>query len=144
MARLDDGFSTIITLGTTGAVKLYEKTVTPPGIDGGGPNDTTTMRNTALRTKKPKKLKTMTTMSFTAAYDPAVYSEIFDEINVNQLITITFPDGSTLAVWGWLNAFTPNEITEGEQPTAEASFELSNENSADPPVEVAPVYTAPA
>lgn len=144
MARLDDGFSTKISFAADPTILMYEKTVTPPGVSGGGPNDTTTMRNTAWRTMKPKKLKTLTAAAFTAAYDPATYDEVVNNlVNVNTLITLTFSDNSTLAFYGWLNEFTPNEIQEGEQPTAGVSIEVSNEDNSTPPVETAPNYTAP-
>jgi hypothetical protein len=137
--RLDDGFSTTIAFADAAGIKLYEKTLTPPGVAGGGSNDVTTMRNTAWRTMSPKKLKTLTEASFTAAYDPAVYDTIVAQINNNQLITVTFPDDSTLAFWGWLDEFTPNEHVEGEQPTAEVTILPSNHD--DSLVEVAPVMT---
>lgn len=129
---MDDGFSTIIELLTTG-VTLYEKTVTPPGVDGGGEVDTTTMRNTTWRTRWPKKLKTLSEASVTAAYDPADFDTLNDAINVNQQIKVTFPDDGgtrvTVTFWGWLNTFTPGENTEGEQPTAEFSFIPSNQDN---------------
>tara|TARA_R110002167_G_scaffold46072_1_gene137792 strand:- start:2 stop:454 length:453 start_codon:yes stop_codon:yes gene_type:complete len=136
VTRLDDGFATTITLanGTT----LYEKSVTPPGLDGGGAIDTTTMRNTLYRTNSPKSLITLSECSVTVAYDPNAYSAIITTLNTNQLITVTFPDGTTIAFWGWLNSFTPGEATEGEQPTAEMNVVPSNHNNAAPPVEVAP------
>lgn len=141
MARMDDGFSTTITLanGTT----LFEKSVTPPGLDGGGAIDTTTMRNTLYRTNSPKSLITLSESSVTVAYDPAAYSTLITALNTNQLITITFPDTSTIAFWGFLNSFTPGENTEGEQPTAELTIIPSNHDNASPPAEVAPVITAP-
>lgn len=137
MARLDDGFATLITFAQNPTVKLYEKEVTPPGIDGGGANDTTTMRNTAYRTKAPKKLKTLADSSFKAAYDVAVYPQILAMININQLITITFPDATTLAFWGYINAFTPDALVEGAQPTASVTIIPTNQNSSG--VETAPV-----
>lgn len=137
--RIDDGFSTIISFAENTSVKFWEKEVTPPGMSGGGPNDTTTMRNTAWRTMAPKKLKTLTPVTLSAAYDPAVYDEVLAMVNVNQLITITFADGSTLAFWGWLDAFTPGAIVEGEQPVAEVSIQPSNQNGSL--VETAPVFT---
>lgn len=144
MARIDDGFSTTIGFADLASVKLYEKAVTPPSISGGGPNDTTTMQNTAWRTRSPKKLKTLGESSFTAAYDPDVYDDIAgaNGVNKNQLITITFPDGDTLAFWGWIDQFNPNEIVEGEQPTAEVTIICSNQNASG--AETAPVFTAAA
>ena len=144
MAIINDGFSTTITFGATQSgvsitTVLKEKTVTPPSVEGGGENDTTTMRNTAWRTRQPKSLLTLGEASFTAAYDAAVYDEIVDLTNVNQEITVTFPAGDTLVFWGWIDGFVPNEISEGEQPTAECRIICSNQN--DSGVETAPVYS---
>ena len=141
MGRIDDGFSTTISFADVPSVLFWEKEVTPPSVEGGGENDTTTMRNTAWRTKSPKQLKTLGESSFSAAYDPAVYDQIVDElINVNQLITITFADGATLVFWGWLDSFTPGAAVEGEQPEADVTIIASNQNVSK--VEVAPNFTA--
>jgi hypothetical protein len=141
VARIDDGFPTIISIPSHPSIKFYEKSVTPPGFDGGGENDTTTMRNTAWRTRAPKKLKTLTEMSLTVSYDAAVLDDVDAAINDNQLIEVTFPDGSTWEFWGWLNAFTPGAAEEGSQPTADVTIIPSNQN--DSGVETAPSYTAP-
>lgn len=138
MARMDDGFATLVTFEDDSSVQLWEKEVTPPGISGGGPNDTTTMKNTAWRTMAPKNLKTLTPCSFVAAYDPAVYDEIKTMLNTNQLITITFPDSSNVQFYGWIDEFTPNASVEGAQPTANVTIQPSNQN--DSGVETAPVY----
>ena len=139
--RIDDGFSTTVAFADAPGIKLYEKDITPPGVDGGGPNDTTTMRNTAWRTKSPKKLKTLDQIVFTAAYATDVYPTLVAQVNNNQLITVTFADGSTLAVWVWLDKFKPNPVKEGEQPTASCTVEISNQD--DDGDEVAPVYSEP-
>ena len=140
MARIDDGHSTTITFGTADTVLLWEKEVTPPGMEGGGANDTTTMLNSAWRTKAPKKLVSLTDASMVVAYDPAFLDDVLSMINVNQLVTITFPDGSTWEFWGWLDTFVPNANTEGEQPTAQCTIIPSNQHTSGS--EVAPVYTA--
>ena len=106
MGRMDDGYQTLIDISGT---VMWEKSVTPPGLDGGGEIDTTVMQNATYRTRAPKALVTLTNCSFTAAYDPAALTTLLSDLNVNQLITITFPDGSTLAFWGWLNSFVPGE-----------------------------------
>lgn len=143
MSRLDDGFSTIVGFADNPTVLFYEKTLTPPGMAGGGANDTTTMRNLTLRTMAPKKLKSLTEMSVTAAYDTAVFDtgEVWAMINSNQLITITWPDTATLDFWGWLDEFQPGEVSEGSQPTAELKIIPSNQD--DNGDETAPVYTGP-
>lgn len=140
MARIDDGHGTLISFGSYPSVNFWEKSVTPPGMSGGGENDTTTMHNTTYRTRSPKQLKTLSECSFTAAYDPDVYSNIVSMINDNQQITITFPDSSTLTFWGWLDEFTPNEVVEGEQPTAECTIVPSNQDTDG--TETAPSYSA--
>ena len=137
--RLDDGHQTLISFAANTNVKFYEKTVTPPGVDGGGEVDTTTMENTTWRTRNPKALITLSNASLTVAYDPAVYPQIVALVNVNNLITITFPDGDTLAFWGWLNSFKPGDLAEGAQPTAEIEIIPSNQNSSG--VETAPVHS---
>jgi len=142
MAVQTDGFSTTIAFsagvsGITVADLMPEKDVQPPGIDGGGPNDTSTMRNTAWRTLQPKSLKSLTPCNLTVAYDPAMYTEMNDMCPVNQEIVITFPDGETLTFWGWVNTFTPGVNVEGEQPTASVEIQPSNQNNAG--AEVAPV-----
>jgi len=139
--RIDDGHQTLITFAADSDVKIWEKTITPPGVDGGGANDTTTMRNTMWRTMAPKKLKTLTNSSATVAYDPVFYNEAVAMINVNQLITFIFPDSSEIAIWGWLNTFTPGEVVEGSQPTAECVIIPSNQNTTQ--IETGPAYTAP-
>lgn len=142
MARIDDGFSTQISFSLSATVKFYEKTVTPPGLDSGGANEITTMRNTVWRTKAPKKLITLADMTFVAAYDPEVYTDILTMLGKNQTITVHFPDASTLAIAGWIDKFIPGELADGTQPTANVTIIPSN---LDPTAgtEKAPVYTAP-
>lgn len=129
-SRLDDGHQTLISFASNPTILLYEKEVTPPGVDGGGAIDTTTMINSVYRTMAPKALITLTPVTMTAAYNPAVYTQIIDLINVVNLITCTFPDSSTVAFWGWLNKFNPGAHVEGTQPTAEIEIIPGNQSAA--------------
>lgn len=138
--KLDNGFSTKITFANDADVSFWEKTVTPPGIDGGDGIDITTMFNTAWRTKAARTLKELTDASVTAAYDPNVHSQIVALVNVEQLITVTFPDTSTLDFYGYLKSFTPGEFQEGEQPTADIEVVCTNLNP-NTGLETAPVFT---
>ena len=143
MSRIDDGFSTTIAFSASASgvsVYISEKEVTPPGMSMGGENDTTTMRNTAWRTKAPKQLRTLTPCTLSVAYDPKIYDELLDLIGVNQSIIITFPDDSTLIFWGWIDEFTPGNIVEGEQPVADITIIPGNQNASQ--VETPPVYSA--
>jgi hypothetical protein len=140
MSRIDDGFATLIEFAEDSDVQMWEKEVTPPGVSGGGENDTSTMRNSTWRTRSPKGLITLSESSLVVAYDPAVYDEIIAMVNVNQEITITFADDSTLVFWGWIDEFTPGAAVEGEQPTAELTIIPSNQDADGD--EIAPVYSA--
>ena len=146
MSRIDDGHPTTIAFGDQASgtgpnVTFWEKSVTPPGMDAGGENDITTMRNDVYRTKAPKQLITMTEMSVEVSYDADFYDDIVDMIGENQLITITFPDESTVAFYGWLDKFIPGAIVEGEQPVATITIVPSNQDANGD--EEVPDYTAP-
>lgn len=140
--RIDNGYKTVVSLGTTGAIKFETKGVKPYGLDGGEAVDTTTMENSVFRTMSPSALKTLTEMTTRGAYAVELFDELNDAINVNQEITITFPDTSTLVFWGFLRVFEPDELVEGTQPEATITITPSNQNGSG--VEVAPVYNAPA
>lgn len=132
---LHDGFSTTVTIG--GITFIEEMSVTPPGYNGGGPVSTTTQNNNAVwRTAKPKALLTFKELFVTVQYDPALYIEAGLIMNINQAIQINFPDGSYLIFYGWLDDFQPNEMLEGELPTATMVIVPSNLNGA---VEQGPV-----
>lgn len=124
--KLKDGYSTKITFSSAPSISLWEKTVTPPGVDGGDAIDQTTMHNVTWRTSAPRSLKTLTEGQMTCAYDPGVITTIVAQINVEQTITVTFPDGSTEAFYGWLRTFEPQEVSEGNQPEANCAFTPSN------------------
>jgi hypothetical protein len=141
--KLKDGYSTLITFARDTDVGLWEKTVTPPGLDGGDSIEQTTMHNDDWRTFAPRSLVTLTEMSFVAAYDPNVYTSVLALVNVEDTITVTFPDGSTLAFYGYLKMFEPSELTEGEQPEATVTIVPTNWDPAGD-VEAAPVMTSVA
>lgn len=63
------------------------------------------------------------------------------QMGVNQQITVTFPDTSTMVFWGWVDSFTPSSHKEGDQPVAAVVFQPSLRNVNG--VETAPVYTDP-
>jgi len=126
--KLDDGFSIKIAFTADPDVDFWEKTVTPPGIDGGDAIEQTTMHNTAWRTFAARLLKTLTDASITAAYDPLVYDQIVALINVEGLITVHFPDTSTLDFYGFLKSFAPSDHSEGSQPEADLTIVPTNWN----------------
>lgn len=139
MPKLHDGFKTLISIG--GITALFEEIeVTPPALDSTGAIDQTTMRNGRYRTKLGKSLITLDRVSVTVAYDPKVIGQMHNILGSNRLITITFPEGSTLLFYAIVDKFTPEALREGERPQATLELEPSNMSTANPPVEVAPVF----
>jgi len=138
--RLDDGYQTLIDIGgEIFGLDAFEKEVTPPGVDGNGMVDTTTMRNFVWRTRNGKHLKTLTEFTCTVAYSVSLYNSMVADAQVNQLITILFPDTSTVQFYGFVDKFIPQPMREGEQPTATMTVVPTNQNLDG--VEVAPVVT---
>lgn len=123
---LRDGHSTLITIAADVDINFWEKTVQPPGMDGGDPVDATTMHNTTYRVQRPNSLITLTEVTATVAYDPVAYTEIQSVLNTETTITITFSDGSTVAFYGFLRTFEPQDAEEGEQPEAEITITPTN------------------
>ncbi len=141
--KLDEGYQTLIAFASNASVQLWEKSVQPPGMDGGDPVETTTMHNSTYRTMAARKLITMSPVEVTAAYDPAVYDAIVALINVEGAITVHFSDGSSLSFYGFLQTFEPQAIEEGEQPEANITIQPTNTDPTDGS-EAGPVYTAPS
>jgi hypothetical protein len=131
--KLKDGYQSLITFAASTTISLWEKTVQPPGLDGGDP--------VVQRTMAPRALITMTPHTFTAAYDPAVYSSILSLLNVETTVTVTFKDGSTLAFYGFLQKFEPAAMSEGTQPEATVTICPTNFDYVNK-VEAAPVLTS--
>jgi len=138
---LDDGYQCLIAFAADSDVSFWEKTVTPPGIDGEEKIDTTTMFNTTWRTFAARQLKTLTDGSLTAAYDPKVIAQINALVNVTTEITLHYPDSSNIKFYGYLKSFTPGELSEGEQPEADCEFAVTNRNPLTG-LEAGPVYSA--
>jgi hypothetical protein len=125
--KLDDGFRCLIAFAEAPDVLLWEKQVTPPGVDGGDAIDTTTMHNQKWRTSAARALQTLTQSSMTVAYDPESYDSVQDLINVVGWITVHFPDGATLDFVGFLKDFQPGALVEGTQPEATCTIVPTNE-----------------
>jgi hypothetical protein len=137
--RLNDGFATLVTFSGLPGAKFYEKTVTPPSFNIGKSIDTTTMHNAQYRTIAAAKLKSTGNMKLVCAYATDVILQIQAILGQIQLITVTFPDTSTLAFYGYIDSFTPGTIEEGKQPTADVEIIATNTKTSG--TEASPVYT---
>lgn len=138
-ARMDDGFKTLITFAADVDVDMWEKTVQPPGFDGGDAINTSTMHNTALRTFSPASLQTMTPHTFKFALASASMSQIRALINVKTTITVRFPDAAKLSFYGYLQKVEFDEFQEGTQPEGTATIVPTNYDPTAKTEEV-PVY----
>lgn len=141
--KLPDGYQTLITFARQPAIKFWEKTIKPPGIDGKEAIDTTTMLNSQWRTFAHRSLQTLTPASVKAAYDPEYYTAIRSLINTNDTITVRWPDGSTLAFYGFLQGIEYDELVEGTMPEATLTITPTNWDAANG-VEAGPTFTGSA
>lgn len=128
--KLNDGFVTKIAFAAKPNVNLWEKTITPPGLDGGAKIDTTTMFNQLLRTYALRQLKEQTDMSFTCAYDPGVLTDLYALVNVPTTVTVRFPNGRCWSFFGGLTKFEPGALEEGKQPEATVTVVATNQDTS--------------
>ena len=143
LTRMEDGFVAHIAPAADADISFWEVSVTPPGIDGGEPINTTTQFNSAWRSMAPRALKTLTPMQVSAAYNPKLYDEILALVNVVTSWTITWPDGATLDFFGFLQTFAPQQIQEGTMPLANITITPTNIDPSDGS-ETAPNYKTPS
>ena len=126
--KMDNGHSTKLSCARSQTLSFWEVTVKPPSMIGGDPIPTTTMHNVTYRSKAPQALIDSGNCVVTAAYDPNVYDQLLQYLNVEDSWTIRFPDGSTYTFFGWLREFEPDPLEEGTRPTATITIEVSNQN----------------
>lgn len=122
---LTNGYPVRITFKRFPAVKFMEKGGSPPSIDGGNPIDVTTQFNNTYMTYAPNGLVKMGEVKGTAAYDPAVYDTIMSMVNVNDEVTFRYPDGSTVAFWGFLQKVDFKSLEQGKQPELDFTVALT-------------------
>ena len=124
---LASGHRTRVSIAADTDYEFFEKTVTPIGIEGGDAKDITTQHNTLWRTKTPGRLLDLTELTMEGSYDATLaYTSMASIINVCTTITIFFPDGSTLAFYGFVKSFIPGQMEEGEQPMATITIVPNN------------------
>lgn len=114
--KLKNGHKTLVTFSLDPDIEFWEATVTPPAMDGGEPVPQTTMHNDVAHTKAPRTLVDYGDTVINAAWDPIMYTRARQYVNVEQTITVRFPDTSTLAYYGYLRSVTPTELAEGSPP----------------------------
>lgn len=127
--------------GNSGLALYFDyDAITPFGVDGGEPIDDTRMSNVTYRTAVLRHLVSLSSLTLRGIYDPELLASIIAQVNVNQLLTITFPDGKKWKVWGGIVKFTPGELTADGKGTCTVDIRATNRN--DSGVETGPAFEA--
>lgn len=126
--KLSNGYKALITLNSIPTLEIWEIEVGAPGIDGGDPVDTTTQHNTVLVTREPASLIDLTPFDVTCAFDPIIYTRALTYVNKKDTITVKFPDGTTLAFYGWFQNLSPPTMVRGTMPTMTLTICPANQN----------------
>lgn len=141
---MTDGYRSLITFATDPDIELWEKgPIGAPGIDGGEAIETTTHHNDTYRTMASRALRTLTEFTFEFGYDPTIYTAGEALINYETTITRSYPDGSTLAFYGYLRMIEFADLQEGEVPTGTCTVTPTNFDPVNK-VEAGPVMTSVA
>jgi len=109
----DEGYQSLISFAADPDFSFWETVVGAPGIDGGDPVPTTTMHNTSLRTKAPRKLKELTPFQVQGKIASGTPDQAYALINVNGWVTIKWPDGTDYSFPGYLKSWQPAQSQEG-------------------------------
>lgn len=143
---LDQGYQSLVAFSLDPDISVWEKLdgVGLPGINGGEPINISTMHNTTWHTMVARALKTLTPFTLACFYDPDCYNQINAILNDDSgSITIHFPDGSTLAFWGYVQKAEFGALQEGTPPEITLTIVPTNYDKANR-VEAAPVLTSVA
>lgn len=136
---LTDGYPVKFTLARYPAIKFKEVSLQPPGIKGDTPMEMTDQFNTLVRTKAFRKLLEITEIKGTASLDTGAWPQAFQAVNINDVGTFWWPDGSSTAIWGALTDFQPKTQESGKKPEVDFTFTPSNRDNAG--AEQVPVHT---
>lgn len=137
---LEEGHQALITFLADPNIDLWEKQVTPPAFDNGDKVDTSTQHNSVFTTSAPSSLIEVGDSQFTCGYDPVAYNQIKAICGVRTVVTVRFPDGSTLCFYGYLKSFTPGPLAEGQPVEATVVVVCTNWDYNNN-VEAGPVMT---
>lgn len=127
-ARLENGHHSLITFALDPDLEVYEKAVTPAGMDGGPPIETFDMFRRRWKTMAPRKLITMTPVTMVCNFDPQVFANLLALINKRTTITEMYPNGDTLAYFGYLQKAEKNSHADGTQPEYTLTVIPTNED----------------
>lgn len=136
----DQGFRIQVTNSVNPAIALWEIEVTPQGVEGGDPIDTSNQFNVKWHTKRPRALVNAEGGKMKCAVCAGSRHEFEALVNIEGVITEHLPDGSTECYYGYYKSIKFDAFKEGERPTCEVEIV---ETDFDPvnAVEAGPVFT---
>jgi hypothetical protein len=139
--KVDQGFKILISNSANLAVNFWEIEVTPQGVDGGDPINTSTQFNNKYHTKRPRALINAMGGKMKGQLCAGTRHEAEAMINIEGTITEHYPDGSTYAYYGYFKDVKFDAFKEGEKPTAEIEIIETDWDYVNS-LEAGPTYTA--
>jgi hypothetical protein len=137
---LPNGFKTTIVID--GISALFEPVdITPASLTADDAVEQTNMLNNNWRTFLGGALLTMGDISITVHYSVAAFDQIKNILRQNRVVTVRFPDGSSLLTYCIIQGFEPSALTINEKPTATLTLKPSNLTTSNPPGEFGYTYT---
>jgi len=125
-----------------GGVSLCLTSLAGVSLTGFEKLDISCLSNSTWKTGISQTLKDCPDLSFTVNFSPALWGSVVAQINVNQQITVNFPDAlglGSINFYGFLNTFTPGEASVGSVWSASGSVSVTNWTGSE---ESGPVYNA--
>lgn len=139
--KIGDGFGALITIAADTDIEFDETSVTPPSIELDAAIDTSSHHNVKWRTFHPGKLAKLGMIAVNAGYDPLVYPSIVAIIGTQTTITVKWPNGDTLALYGYIASAKPGPLEANKKPEIAIEIQPTNADPVDC-TEEGPVYTA--
>lgn len=143
---LYEGIPVKVTLSLNTTISWWEKTVKGSGLDKGPMIDISTQFNTARMTFYPRLLAKNDDVVIEAAWDPNVYNQ-FETICASpataatNIVTETYPDGSTYCYYAAPYKLERVVMKPGEQPMINVTLCVTNYDPVAH-VEAPPVLTS--
>lgn len=126
--QIGTGAPAYITFTLDPNIDLWEKSVKPPSFQLDDRKDNSTAHNDRFRTFSPGRLLTGQDITVQCGYDPDQIQDIIDRIGVRDTITVTFPTGTKIAFYGWLDQVDFSELTEDDDPTVTLTLAQGNQD----------------
>lgn len=129
-SALENGFVSKVTFAADTDVDIWEIEVKPGKIELGDKIEQSTMFNTNRGTFAAPALYDTEDGQMLVAYDPANLTQIQALLGTHTTITITYSNNDTIADFGWLRSFDPQNMVINGRPTALVAFSYAGMDSS--------------